>query len=249
VNVSLGPLEPAHPRDRVDPPHPAFTTDERLAVLALFGPILTALDYVLPSSIRLHTALQFLPQVVAYLCLIVWARANTLPLARLGLRGRRIPHGLRWGIPIGTFLGTLNVSVILWVVPWTGEDIAFLRDTPHARMPMALMFPWVIMAIAVLVELNFRGFLLGRLLALWHRYGVGRYDRLGQALAVLASAFVFAFDPFMVATFKHLHWIALWDGIVWGTLWLRLRNLYAVIVAHAVEVMILYVVLKRALFA
>jgi hypothetical protein len=36
---------------------------------------------------------------------------------------------------------------------------------------------------------------------------------------------------------------------VWGTLWFRLRNLYAVIMAHAVEVMILYVVLKRALSA
>ena len=48
----------------------------------------------------------------------------------------------------------------------------------------------------------------------------------------------------MVATFKHLHWIAVWDGLVWGMMWVRLRNLYATITAHAVEVMVMYAVLK-----
>jgi len=51
----------------------------------------------------------------------------------------------------------------------------------------------------------------------------------------------------MVITFKHLHWIAVWNGLVWGTIWLYLRNLYATIAAHAVEVMVLYSSLKLAL--
>jgi membrane protease YdiL (CAAX protease family) len=189
----------------------------------------------------------FLPQIIAYLCLVAWASSNSHPLARLGLSRDQFTEGLRWGLPTGLLLGGLNVSVILWVVPLLGGDIKFLRETPHARLPTALMFPWTIVFIAVLVELNFRGFLLGRFLALWQRYSVGRYDILGPVIAVAASALVFAFDPFMVATFKHLHWIAVWDGVVWGSLWLRLRNLYVPIAAHAVEVVILYAVLKRVL--
>jgi hypothetical protein len=51
----------------------------------------------------------------------------------------------------------------------------------------------------------------------------------------------------MVETFKHLHWIALWDGMVWGMVWMRTRTLYATVVAHTVEVLIMYSVLKLVL--
>ena len=61
------------------------------------------------------------------------------------------------------------------------------------------------------------------------------------------SALLFAFDPFLVATFQHLHWVAVWDGLVWGALWVMLRNLYATIVAHAVEVIVLYGVMRAIL--
>jgi membrane protease YdiL (CAAX protease family) len=61
------------------------------------------------------------------------------------------------------------------------------------------------------------------------------------------SALAFSFDPFMVGTFRHLHWIAVWDGIVWGMMWVRRRNLYATIAAHAVEVMVMYSSLKLVL--
>jgi membrane protease YdiL (CAAX protease family) len=91
--------------------------------------------------------------------------------------------------------------------------------------------------IAVFVELNFRGFILGRLRAL----------SVPPAVAVLLSALLFSFDPFMVTTFRFLHWIAVWDGIVWGMMWVRSANLYAVIAAHAVEVMIMYCVVRAAL--
>ncbi|HAN47639.1 MAG TPA: hypothetical protein DCQ20_01985 [Nitrospira sp.] len=104
-------------------------------------------------------------------------------------------------------------------------------------MPLLIMVPWLILLIATMVELNFRGFLLGRLLALG----------LPAPIAVPASALLFAFDPFLVATFQHLHWIAVWDGLVWGTLWVMLRNLYAPIVAHAVEVIVLYSVMRAIL--
>ena len=66
-------------------------------------------------------------------------------------------------------------------------------------------------------------------------------------LALITSALIFAFDPFMVDTFQHLHWIALWDGLIWGAIWLRTRNLYITIVAHAVEVVIMYSAVRTAI--
>ena len=51
----------------------------------------------------------------------------------------------------------------------------------------------------------------------------------------------------MVSTFKHLHWIAVWDGLVWGMIWVRTKNLYATIIAHAAEVIVMYSVLKLIL--
>jgi membrane protease YdiL (CAAX protease family) len=215
-----------------------------LASLAWLPTIMTGLYYFLPSFFQERLMVLFLPQISAYVGLILWARANDNIAECLGLKRDRLGQGLRWGIPIGFLLGVLNVSVILWVVPLLGGDITFLRDTPHARMPVLLMLPWTIVVIAILVELNFRGFLLGRLLALWRSSSLGGYDRVGAALSIACASLVFSYDPFMVATFKHLHWIALWDGVVWGTMRLRLNNLYAPIAAHAVEVIILYVVLK-----
>jgi membrane protease YdiL (CAAX protease family) len=88
-----------------------------------------------------------------------------------------------------------------------------------------------------MVELNFRGFLLGRLVTMG----------LPPPIAVSLSALLFAFDPFLVATFQHLHWIAVWDGLVWGSLWVAFKNLYATIVAHAVEVILLYSVMRLVL--
>ncbi len=185
---------------------------------------------------------------MGYLGLAIWLRRNTHPGERLGLTLSQLPVGLRWGTPAGIVLGLANAAVILGVVPLLGSDIQFLRQTPHARLPVAVMLPWAIVAIAVAIELNFRGFLLGRLCALSEKSGVGAAGRIvSRGVAIGLVSLVFSFDPFMVATFKHLHWIAIWDGLVWGTLWVRLKNLYATIVAHAVEVMIVYTILKIVL--
>ena len=147
-------------------------------------------------------------------------------------------------------LGGFNAFVILWGVPILGGDILFLQDTPHAQMSSWIMVPWGILVIAILVELNFRGFILGRLKTLCvDCFSIASLPGLHLApiLAVLISSLVFAFDPFMVTTFRHLHWIAVWDGLVWGWLFVRTHNLYMIIMAHAVEVVILYLGVKLAL--
>nr|MBI3614875.1 CPBP family intramembrane metalloprotease [Nitrospirota bacterium] len=225
---------------------PQDTAGERLAWLALLPPLSTGLYYALPLPLQAEPVIQFLPQVLAYLGLIIWAGYNRNPGLRLGLVPRYIGQGLRWGLATGLLLGVLNVSVILYLVPRLGGDIAFLRQTPHAQAPPLLMLPWFIGFIAVFVELIFRGFLLGRLIAFIPRRSQ-RSEAPGAALAIGISALTFSFDPFMVATFKHLHWIAVWDGLVWGIIWVRLRNLYATIVAHAIEVIVMYSVLKAVL--
>lgn len=119
------------------------------------------------------------------------------------------------------------------------------------------MVPWFILGIAVFVEVNFRGFQLGRLISLAtstepHQAdepSTSRFPPLGVACAIALSAVAFAFDPFLVATFRHLHWIAIWDGVVWGWFLWRRRDLALTIVAHAVEVIVLYLVVRTALGA
>jgi CAAX prenyl protease-like protein len=224
-------------------------SSERLAMLVGLPIVSTALFYALPPHLQEHVVIVFLPQILSYVGLILWAAANGRLAERLGLARLHLGSGLGWGIPTGLLLGLLNVSVILWVVPFLGGDISFLRETPHARMPTRLMLPWAIVLIAVMVELNFRGFLLGRLLVLWRNSSLRGYDTMGTVVSIVAASLVFSFDPFMVATFRHLHWIAIWDGVVWGIMMVSLRNLYAPMAAHAVEVIILYVTLKAVLHA
>ena len=211
--------------------------DERGAGLVLLPVLATIFFYLTPNQWQDYTLLQFLPQGLAYLGLVLWIGLNTHIVGRFGLEPEKLLTGAAWGIAVGLLLGAINLFVILKIIPWLGIDITFLRRTPHARIPFWLMMPSFIVLIACFVEINFRGFLLGRLLALG----------LPSTLAIAASAVLFAFDPFMVATFKHLHWIAVWDGLVWGLLWVRLRNLYATIVAHAVEVILLYSVVRIVL--
>ena len=220
---------------------------ERGAALALL-PIAATLDfYVLPVSLQEQTWVQFAPQILAYLAAGLWAAHNQAIASRLGLSARGIRDGMRWGLLTGLLLGGLNTFIILAAYPSLGYDISFLRQTPHAQLPVLVMIPWFICAIALFVELNFRGFLLGRLATLESNvWKSGPAQRLSP-LALLTSALTFAFDPFMVHTFQHLHWIALWDGLVWGVIWVRTRNLFITIIAHTVEVMVMYLAVRTAL--
>jgi membrane protease YdiL (CAAX protease family) len=217
------------------------------AALALLPTAATLGFYALPTSLQEQTLILFAPQIIAYLALGVWATHNRDIISRLGLEKWKIRNGLRWGLLTGLLLGCLNTFVILSVYPHLGYDISFLKTTPHGRLPLLVMVPWFICGIAFLIELNFRGFLLGRLAALeselW-RYGLAQQL---SPLALIAGALIFAFNPFMVNTFQHLHWIAVWDGLIWGAIWLRTKNLYITIVAHAIEVMAMYSAVRFAL--
>lgn len=218
---------------------------ERGAAFALLPIAATLGYYVFPAAVREQSLIQFVPQVLAYGALALWASHNPSALHRLGLSRTGLKTGLIRGTVTGLVLGIVNTVIILTIVPALGYDIAFLKDTPHGRLPVVLMVPWFICGIALFVEVNFRGFLLGRLAALESR--VWNVPMVGCPLALSISALAFAFDPFMVNTFRHLHWIAVWDGLIWGALWLRSRNLWITIAAHAVEVIIMYLAVRAAL--
>ncbi len=220
---------------------------ERGAALALLPAGATLYFYALPASLQEQTLVQFAPQILAYLALGVWAMYNRDIVSRLGLENGNIRDGLRWGLLTGLLLGCLNTFVILSTYPHLGYDISFLKTTPHGRLPLLIMVPWFICGIALFVELNFRGFLLGRLATLESELWRSSLARRLSPLALITCALLFAFDPFMVNTFQHLHWIALWDGLIWGIIWLRTRNLYITIVAHAVEVIMMYSAVRTAI--
>ena len=224
-------------------------TDERGAALALL-PVAATLDYyALPDWLQIQPLVQFAPQLLGYLGFALWASHNRTILGRVGLHWPQWKVGLKLGTVTGLLLGGLNTVVILHVVPFLGSDISFLKEIPHARVPVLIMVPWFITGIALFVELNFRGFVLGRLAVLEAKLWPSALLRRLPPLALLTSALVFAFDPFMVVTFRHLHWIAVSDGLVWGVLWLLTRNLYVTIVAHAIEVIVVYSAVRSVLMS
>ena len=211
-------------------------------------PIGTTLGYYwLPGSLREELLVQFAPQLFAYLAMGFWASHTFQVQAQLGLERSKVRNGLKWGLITGLLLGCLNTFVILSVYPSLGYDITFLKQTPHGRLPVLLMVPWFICGIALFVELNFRGFILGRLAELESAWCGAHPSRRFSPLALLTSTLAFAFDPFMLNTFRYLHWIAVWDGLIWGAIWLRTRNLWITIVAHAVEVIVMYSVVRTAI--
>lgn len=221
---------------------PAIVTPERRAYLVFLPLAATLLFYWLPEPLQALTFVQFLPQVIAYLALGLWVHHNTNPLSLLGLTPQHLGAGILWGMGMGSILGLFNGLIILYVLPWMGTDILFLQNTPHAQMPVFIMIPWFIGCMAFFVEANFRGFQLGRLLAYFSQFP--SLQVASPVLAITLSALLFSFDPFMVTTFQDLHWIALWDGAIWASFWVLTRNLYATITAHAVEVLIMYSLLK-----
>ena len=176
-----------------------------------------------------------------------WASRTFQISGQLGLEKAKVGNGLKWGLITGLLLGCLNTFVILSVYPSLGYDITFLKQTPHGRLPVLLMVPWVICGIALFVEVNFRGFLLGRLAELESTWCGTHSSRYFSPLALITSTLTFAFDPFMENTFRYLHWIALWDGLIWGAIWIRTQNLWITIVAHAVEVIVMYSAVKVAI--
>lgn len=229
-----------------------ITQNERVSGLAFLPVFATIAFYVLPANWQLQPAVQFAPQLMAYGALTAWAYRNVDQIHKLGLAFNNIQEGVLRGTLIGITLGILNSGIILYVMPALGVDINFLSQTPHAQVPFWIMVPWFIIVIALGVELIFRGFLLGRLLVWFHHASQSDHPsatkvRLQAFLPLSISALTFSFDPFMVTTFRDLHWIAVWDGLVWGWIWMRMHNLYAIIAAHAVEVILLYLIIRGVL--
>jgi membrane protease YdiL (CAAX protease family) len=229
-----------------DRPGPGQVSNVR-AALPLLSIGTTFGYYWLPNSLREELLVQFAPQLLAYLAMSFWASRRFQVLAQLGLEKAKVGNGLKWGLITGLLLGCLNTLVILSVYPFFGYDITFLKQTPHGQLPVLLMVPWFICGIALFVELNFRGFLLGRLVELESTWCGTHSIRRFSPLALITSTLTFAFDPFMENTFRYLHWIAVWDGLIWGAIWLRTRNLWITIVAHAVEVIVMYSAVKVAI--
>jgi Type II CAAX prenyl endopeptidase Rce1-like len=211
---------------------------ERGSGLAII-PILLTFGYSVWTPFpRASVWTAMIPQVSGYLCLIAWSVINGHASSRLWIVNRNLRISLIYGGLTGILTGMFNLWVIVKLTPMLGYSFDFLRSTPHARMPFWLMVPWGIVGIAVFVEINFRGYLLGRLLVL-----LG--DRVyAPTAAVLLSALVFSLDPYMTSVFRGYHWLALSDGVVWGVLLLRTRNLFSTITAHAVEVILVYTVLR-----
>lgn len=225
-------------------PKPGRLVDDQMVqtgvALALLPIGATLSYYALPASLQALLAVQFAPQLLAYLAMGIWASRTSDISTHLGLEGAKVTTGLKWGLLTGLALGCLNTVIILSVYPSLGYDVTFLKQTPHGRLPVWLMVPWFICTIAFFVEVNFRGFLLGRLADYERQWrGTQSWKQLAP-LALLTTTLTFTFDPFMVNTFRHLHWIALWDGLIWGIIWLQTRNLWITIVAHAVEVIVMY---------
>jgi membrane protease YdiL (CAAX protease family) len=226
-----------------------YPPKEAVAGLAILPIFATASYYLLPDSWQAHRLCQFAPQIITYVSFGIWASCNADIIHKLGLQPTKISAGIRLGLLIGLVVGSFNTTLIVYGVPALGLDIEFLRDTPHAHIPLTIMVPWFIVFIAIAVEMNFRGFLLGRLLALFAQH-TRPSKGLGNIVSVTAlgiSSLAFAFDPFMVSTFQHLHWIAVWDGLIWGWMWLKTRNLYIPIAAHSMEVIIEYLIIHAAL--
>lgn len=211
---------------------------ERASWLVLLPVFATPSYYLLPATLQQNLWVTFSPQLLAYAALIGWILLNPGWKTALRLDAQTIGPSLKWGGLVGVAMGAVNLSFILWTIPALGGDITFLRATPHAQAPVWVMFPLGIAGIGVLVELNFRGFQMGRLLTLFGD------SHAGKIAAVVVSALVFAHDPFMLRVFQHLHVIAVLDGLVWGILLLRTGSLYATMAAHIVEVWIVYVSLK-----
>ncbi len=222
---------------------------ESLAGLTIFPILAGGAFYLLSETYQGHYLFQFAPQIIAFGCFGVWAYSNVDIIPKLGFQAVKIRSGIAVGFLIGLVLGGLNTTLILYGAPALGLDIEFLGTIPHAHIPLPVMVPWFIGFIAITVELIFRGFLLGRLLVILSRQAdpLKSSNRTASIAALGLSSLAFAFDPFMVTTFQHLHWIAVWDGFIWGWMWLRTRNLYIPIAAHFTEVMIEYLIIRAAL--
>ena len=106
---------------------------ERLTGLAAIPLLATLFYYALPGRWQASLIIQFVPQILAYGCLILWARRNQEIAPRLGLNPRQGAEGARLGLVVGLGLGALNTVIILWVMPSLGGNAR--RITQSGNFP------------------------------------------------------------------------------------------------------------------
>lgn len=201
----------------------------------VFIPIAANIIYYLLPIKTTNIILLFSPQLISYLMMISWAWINGRTGIKISWHNYKGFFG--YGVIAGLFTGITNLFFILKVTEWLGLSYELLRETPHARIPPLLMMPLGIILISAFVEVNFRGFIMNRLLSVLGKGRRGAYS------AIALSAIVFSHDPFMLHFFRLFHWLALFDGVIWGYLFYRTGDILGPITAHSICVMIVYTIL------
>ncbi|MEK7825652.1 MAG: hypothetical protein AAB266_04425, partial [Nitrospirota bacterium] len=128
--------------------------------------------------------------MLSYVMMILWSCINRKCNIRIYPANHKA--SIIYGFAAGLITGATNLFFVLKVTGWLGQDYEFLRETPHAKIPFLLMMPFGIILISALVEANFRGFILGRLLIFSGK------SKMGAAGTILLSALIFSCDPFML---------------------------------------------------
>lgn len=201
----------------------------------VFIPVAANILYYLFPAKETSLFLLFTPQLLSYSLITSWLWINGRTGVRISWHNYKEPF--RYGVIAGLFTGITNLFFIIKISGWLGQSYEFLRETPHAKIPSFLMMPLGIILVSAFVEINFRGFILNKLLAV---FGNGKK---GAYLAIALSAIVFSYDPFMLHYFKLYHWLALFDGIIWGYLFYRTGSILGPIAAHSICVIIVYTIL------
>jgi membrane protease YdiL (CAAX protease family) len=211
-------------------------------LLAAYGNLFTAVAWRLEGPV--YTVLSLAGPLSLLTAVLVWHRlADRRPFADLGLHGRRWRVGLLWGVCGGLLLAAppLAYFLVLPVTAGTGLRVAEVHNATWGALLLRLLVFTPIL-VALVEEVAFRGFLLGRLrralpqrttlalllsalaFALWHvTVNLLTLGETNVASAGLTTV------PVAVAAGLLSVFVA---GLVFGGLYLRTGGLAAPVLAH-----------------
>jgi membrane protease YdiL (CAAX protease family) len=211
-------------------------------LLAAYGNLFTAVAWRLEGPV--YTVLSLAGPLGLLVAVLVWHRlADRLPFADLGLHRRRWRAGLLWGVLGGLLLAVppLAYFLLLPLTAGTGLRVAEVHEATWGALLLRLLIFTPIL-VALVEEVAFRGFLLGRLrralpqrtalalllsalaFALWHvtvnLLTLGETNIASAGLATVPVAVAAGLVSVFVA------------GLVFGGLYLRTGGLAAPVLAH-----------------